>query len=93
MKNNKKEQRKKGFHPSKFRNNNSYQQGHSKEDPSRKRPLAECWICKENHFSSQCPCKKSNIHNIREDSNVGDVGVSVQRIYAALDGRQADHQS
>ena len=33
MKNKKQEQRKKGFQPSKFRNNNSYQQGQSKEDP------------------------------------------------------------
>ena len=53
----------------------------------------ECLICKENHFASQCPRKKSNIHNIQEASNVGDVGGSVQSIYATLDGKQADHQS
>ena len=53
----------------------------------------KCWICKENHFVSQCPRKKNNLHNIQDASNVGDVGGSVQRIYASLDGRQADHQS
>ena len=53
----------------------------------------ECLICKENHFSSQCPRKKSNIHNIQEALNVGYVSGSVQRIYASLDGRKADHQS
>ena len=77
LKNNK-EQKKKGFQPSKFRNNNSYQQGQSKEDPSGKRPPVKCWICKENHFSSQFPRKKSNVHNIQEASNVGDVGGSVK---------------
>ena len=50
-------------------------------------------ICKENQFSSKWPRKKNNLHNIQEASNVGDVGGSVQRIYAALDGRQVDHQS
>ena len=50
MKNNKKEKRKKGFHPSNFRKNHSYQQRQSKEDTSRKIPPVECWICKENHF-------------------------------------------
>ena len=37
--------------------------------------------------------KKNKLHNIQEDSNVGDVGGSVERIYASLDGRQDDHQS
>ena len=87
MKKNKQEQRKKGFHPSKFRNNNSYQQGQSKEDPSGEIPPVECWICKENHFSRQCLHKKNNLHNIQEDSNVGYVGGSVQRIYASLGGK------
>ena len=93
MEKNKQEQRKKGFHPSKFRKNNSYQQRQSKEDTSGKIPLVECWICKDNHFSSQFPREKNNLHKIQEDSNVGDVGGGVQRIYATLDGRQANHQS
>ena len=42
---------------------------------------------------SHFPRKKNKLHNIQEPSNVGDVGGSVQRMYVALDGRQADHQS
>ena len=91
--NNNKEQWKKCFHPLKFKNNNSYQKGQSKEDPLGKIPPMEFWICKENHFFSQCPHKKSNIHNIQKATNVGDVGGSVQRIYASLHGRKANHQS
>ena len=93
MKKKKKEKRKNVFQPSKFRNGNSYQQGKPREEPSGKRPPVECWICKENHFSSQFPRKKNKLHNIQEASNVGDVGGSVQRIYASLDRMQADHQS
>ena len=46
MNKNKKEQRKKGFQPSKFRNGNSCQQGKPREEPSGKIPPVECWICK-----------------------------------------------
>ena len=53
----------------------------------------ECYICKENHFSRQCPRTKSNIHNIQEASNVGYVGGSVERIYTSLGGRKANHES
>ena len=53
----------------------------------------KCWICKENHFSSQFMCNKNKIHNIQEASTIGDVGGSVQRIYTTVDGRQDDHQS
>ena len=37
--------------------------------------------------------KKNNLHNIQEASIVGDVGGSVKRIYATLEGRKVDHQS
>ena len=93
MKKNKQEQRKKGFRPSKFKNGNSYQQGKPRDEPLAKRPPVECWICKENHFSTQLPCKKNNLHNIQEASTIGDVGGSVQRIYASLDGRKDGHKS
>ena len=91
MKKNKHEQRNKDFYPSKFINGNSYQQGKPREAFSEKRPPVECCIYKENHFSSQFPRKKNNLHNIQEDSTIGDVGVSVQRIYVVLDGRKDDH--
>ena len=47
----------------------------------------------KNHYSKQYPHKISTINNIQEVSIVGDVGISIPRIYATLDGRQVDHQS
>jgi hypothetical protein len=39
------------------------------------------------------PIKKTSVHNIQEASTVGDIGRSMHKINAALDGRQTDHQS
>ena len=37
--------------------------------------------------------KETNVYNMQEYSNVGDAAISVPRIYATLDNRQANHQS
>jgi hypothetical protein len=36
---------------------------------------------------------RTMVHNLQEASTVGDVGRSLHRINAVVDGRQADHQS
>ena len=74
-------------------NNESYQLEQSKtegEEHSNKkaRPLIECWICKENHYARKCSHKGGIINNTQESS----IGISIPRIYEALDGGQADHQ-
>jgi hypothetical protein len=64
-------------------------------DNSRE-PL-KCWECGEPHLRRNCPClisaNRTVVHNLQEASTVGDVGRSLHRINAAIDGRQADHQS
>jgi hypothetical protein len=57
----------------------------------------KCWECGEPHLRRNCPCliatNKISIHNLEEASTVGDMGKSLHRINAAIDGRQDDHQS
>jgi hypothetical protein len=52
----------------------------------------KCWGCGEPHLLRNCPYKNSankTIQNIQEASIVGDIGKSIHRINATLDGRQA----
>jgi hypothetical protein len=55
------------------------------------------WECGEPHLRMNCPrlisANITAIHNLQEASTVGDVGRSLHRINAAIDGRQDDHQS
>jgi predicted aspartyl protease len=55
------------------------------------------WECGEPHLRRNCPHLSSTnitvVHNLQEASMVGDVGRSLHQINAAIDGRQADHQS
>jgi hypothetical protein len=37
--------------------------------------------------------ERTPVHNIQEASIVGDIGRSIHKINATLDGRQADHKS
>jgi hypothetical protein len=39
------------------------------------------------------PINKTSVHNLQEASTIGDIGRNIHKINAALDGRQADHQS
>jgi hypothetical protein len=57
----------------------------------------KCWECGEPHLKRNYPrlitTNKIVVHNLQEASTVGDMGRSLHRINAAIDGRQADHQS
>jgi hypothetical protein len=57
----------------------------------------KCWECGEPHLRRNCPrliaTNRTVVHNLQEASTMGDLGKSLHRINAAIDGRQADHQS
>jgi hypothetical protein len=50
----------------------------------------KCWECGEPHLRRNCPHLTSTamttVHNLKEASTVGDVGKSVQKINAVVDG-------
>jgi hypothetical protein len=50
----------------------------------------KCWECGEPHLRRNCPRLSSTnrtvVHNLQEASTVGDVGRSLHRINAAIDG-------
>lgn len=55
-----------------------------------------CWECDGPHLKRHCPCltgASNTLHSIQEASTVGDIGRSFHCINAALEDRQADHQS
>jgi hypothetical protein len=91
-KNEKSDQRRKGFKTSFNRNEpnrnhqDQYAKGDSKkEDPlgKRGRPPIQCWGCKEDHMYKDCPHRKERVktvHHIQEATTIEDIG----RIYAAL---------
>ena len=52
--------------------------------------------CHGPHYAKDCPNKKknfNNVHIIQEEATVGDVANEMTRINAALENRQADHQT
>jgi hypothetical protein len=55
------------------------------------------WECGESHLRRNCPrlvvANNTSVHNVQEASTVGDMGRSMHWINAAIDGRQANHQS
>jgi hypothetical protein len=57
----------------------------------------KCWECEEPHLRRNCPClistTRTTVHNLQKFSTVGDMGRSLHRINAVVDGRQVDHQS
>ena len=60
-----------------------------------KEPL-KCWECGEPHLRINCPCyngASKMLHNLQEASTVGEIGKNYHKIHAALEDRQADHQS
>jgi hypothetical protein len=70
--------------------------GTKKFGDNPREPL-KCWECGEPHLRRNCPhlisANRTIVHNLQEASTVGDVGRSLHRINAVVDGRQADHQS
>jgi hypothetical protein len=70
--------------------------GTKKFGDNSREPL-KCWQCGEPHLRRNCPgliaANRTAIHNLQEASIVGDMGRSMHRINATIDGRQVDHQS
>ena len=68
--------------------------GMKKFGDNSREPL-KCWECGEPNLRRNCPClilaNKAIVHNLQEDSMAGDVGKSLHRINASIDGRQDDH--
>ena len=96
-------QRKKGFKPLPFRENASQQkQGIANDhktpglDGRKRRQPIECWSCGGDHLQRFCPQQDKNVktaYNIQEEETVENATRGMPRIYAALDHRQAEHQS
>jgi hypothetical protein len=61
------------------------------------REVLKCWECGEPHLRINCPClistSRTSVHNQQEASIVGDMGRSMHKINATMDGRKLDHQS
>jgi hypothetical protein len=96
------EQRKKGAKPPFFRKTT---QGQSKlQEPKvskivgkklRKQPM-QCWGCGGNHmhkYFRQRGDKVRTVHSVHQATIMEDMGINVQRIYIALDNKQAEFQS
>jgi hypothetical protein len=83
-------------HPNTQGNGKPVNLGTNKFGDSSREPL-KCWECGEPHLRRNCPrlisVNITVVHNLQEASMVGDVGRSLHRINAAIDDRQADHQS
>ena len=99
-KNEKSDQRKKGFKPSNFRNQQK-QPPQAEKQPTRvvvenprelqnnREPL-QCWKCGGPHMCKNCPLENENArpaYNIQEEEIVVQVVRVVHRIYAALEDR------
>jgi hypothetical protein len=56
----------------------------------------QCWGCKGDHKYRDCPHKNGKViavHNVQQAKTVEDMGISVTRIYAALENNKDDFQS
>ena len=104
-KNEKFDQRKKGFKPSSFRNQQKQPSqaaskpvgvtGEKPKDPQQYRGPLQCWKCGGTHMRRNCPLDNESArpaYNIQEVEIVGQVARVVPMIYAALEDRQIDHQ-
>ena len=104
-KNEKFDQRNKGFKPSSFRNQQEHPSqaaskpvgvtGEKPKDPQNKGPL-QCWKCGGPHMRRNCPLKSESArwdYNIQESETMGQVDRVVPRIYVEVKDHQVDHQS
>ena len=98
MRNEKFDQRKKGFKPFHLRNqqrqpsqamtNPAKMMGDKPRDPKETREPLQCLGCGGDHILRNCPHRNRNVnqvHNIQGDETVVQVVRSVPRIYAALE--------
>jgi hypothetical protein len=61
-----------------------------------RQPPMECLGCKGNHRYIDFPHRNDKVravYNVQQEETVEDMGISVPRIYAALDNKQAEYQS
>ena len=99
-KNEKFDQRKKGFKPSRFRNQQKQPSqavsnlvgviGGKPKDPPQNRGALQCWRCEGPHMHRTFPLENESArlaYNIQEAETVGQVARAVPRIYVALEDR------
>ena len=70
--------------------------GGNPKDPQQNKGQLKCWKCEGPHLCKYCLLENESTrlaYNIQEVETVGQVARVVPRIYAALEDRQADHQS
>ena len=104
IKNEKSDQRKKGFKPSSFRNQQRQKSQAEKyptrvarerpRDPQQIREPLQFWRFGGPHMSRNCPLENESAmpsYNMQEAETVGQVARVVPRIYAALEDLQVDH--
>ena len=104
--NEKSDQRKIGFKPSNFKNQQKHPSqvekklarvvGEKPRDPQQNREPIQCWKCGGPHMRRYCPLENENArpaYNIQEVETVGQVARGVPTIYAALEDREEDHRS
>eukprot|EP00253_Pinus_taeda_P023407 PITA_23407 len=82
---------------SKFRATNEPKVGEQQlrlDNEGTARPPVQCWGCGGPHYIKNCPQRKGTeqLSQVHEASTVGEVGRSIPRINAALEGRQAEYQ-
>ena len=56
----------------------------------------KCWDYQGPHYVTDYPNRRrnyNNVHTIQEEEMVGDVANEIPKIIAALENRQADHQT
>ena len=57
----------------------------------------KCWECGEPHLRKNCPhlnpTTRTSVHNLQEDSTVGDIGRSMHNINTTIDGRHVDQST
>jgi hypothetical protein len=63
------------------------------EQSPRQTPI-QCWGYQGNHKYRDCPHKNGKVrvfHNVLQDEIVEGMGSRIQRIYAALENKQAEY--
>ena len=103
-KNEKFDQRKKGFKPSNFRNQQKQPSqaaskpvgvtGEKPKDPQQNRGQLQCWRSKRPHMCKDFPLGSESArptYKIQEAETVGQVARAIPRIYVALEDHQVDH--
>ena len=100
QKNENSDQRKKGFKPSNFRNQQKQPSqvekqpagvvGENPRDTQHNREPLLCWKCRGPHICKNFPLENENVrptYNIQEAKKVVQVARAIPRIYAALEDR------